>query len=209
MPWFTVCTSYSKSPEWKVRCGVGPASEEGSTVLRDSSNTACSGLDSHLRVVHAAVWSRTTAEGIPFRRGANARSQGGVNADGYQPVIGRGEIIDVSAITLDDFVAAGAPPPQLIKIDVEGGEYEVLRGGTKLFATERPLLIVEVHYQQAADQIAAWLNQYQYEAQWNIPKEKFPQCLFAWPSEQDGDAWMQDISLRRNEVNKFQRDGDH
>ncbi len=61
-----------------------------------------------------------------------SRSQGGVEADGNRPVLGSGKVINVPAITLDDFVAAGEPPPQLLKIDVEGGEYEVLLGANTL-----------------------------------------------------------------------------
>jgi hypothetical protein len=76
----------------------------------------------------------------------------------------------------------------LVKIDVEGGEYEILCGGTKLFAKQRPLVIAEVHHQQAAEQITAWLSEYQYCAQWNIPNESFPRHLFAWPKETDGGA---------------------
>jgi FkbM family methyltransferase len=163
-------------------------------VERLQRNSARNGLDAHLQVVHAAVWSRTIADGIPFRRGTTVKSHGGVEADGNGPVLARGEIINVPAITLDDFVAAGGPPPQLVKVDVEGGEYEVLRGGARLFATQRPLIIAEIHHEQAAEQITAWLNQYQYEAQWTIPVEKFPRRLFAWPAEQDGKAWMRDIS---------------
>jgi hypothetical protein len=78
----------------------------------------------------------------------------------------------------------------LVKIDVEGGEYEVLRGGTKLFAKQRPLVIAEIHHQQAAEQITNWLSEYQYCARWNIPKEQFPRHMFAWPKETDGEAWM-------------------
>lgn len=77
-----------------------------------------------------------------------------------------------------------------VLLGLEGGEYEVLRGATTLFATQRPLIIVEVHYQRAAELITTWLNQHRYEAQWNIPEEKFPRRLFAWPTEQDGEAWM-------------------
>jgi FkbM family methyltransferase len=166
-------------------------------VERLRGSIARNGLESNLEVVHAAVWSRTASDGISFRRGATARSQGGVSADGQSPVIATGEIIKGPAITLDDFVATAGPPPQLIKIDVEGGEYEVLRGGERLFESQRPLLIAEIHHQQAAEQITAWLSDHRYEGQWNIPKEKFPQCLFAWPAEQDGNNWMRNISLSR------------
>jgi FkbM family methyltransferase len=169
-------------------------------VERLQNNSVRNKLQSSLQVIHAAVWSRTVSAGISFRRGISARSQGGVNADGHQPVIGRGEIITVSAITLDDFIANGAPAPQLIKIDVEGGEFEVLRGGPRFFSTHQPLLIVEVHHQQAADQIAEWLTQYQYQAHWHIPKEKFPQSLFAWCERHDGEAWIRDTYPRQNRV---------
>ena len=153
-------------------------------------NSARNGFQARLRVVHAAVWSRTERNGIPFRRGTAAKSQGGVEADGNRPVLGNGEVISVPAITLDDFIAAGAPSPQLIKIDVEGGEYEVLRGGERLITVQRPFIIVEVHHQRAAELITAWLDQSQYCGSWEIPKEGFPRRLFAWPTEQDGEAWM-------------------
>jgi hypothetical protein len=106
------------------------------------------------------------------------------------------DVINVPVVSLDDFIGAGVPLPQLVKIDVEGGEYEVLRGGKKLFGRQRPLVIAEVHHQQAAEQIASWLSECQYYAQWNIPKEQFPRHLFAWPKETDGAAWMRD-SLSR------------
>ena len=143
------------------------------------------GLGKRLDVVHAAMWSYTAPHGIPFRRGGARRSQGGVEADGQRPIIGTGEVISVPAITLDDFIAAGGAQPQLVKIDVEGGEYEVLRGGATLFTKHRPLVIVEVHHAQAAEQINAWLSQHRYGAGCNIPRESFPRCLLAWPMEYD------------------------
>jgi FkbM family methyltransferase len=43
-----------------------------------------------------------------------------------------------------DALAVILASPTLIKIDVEGAELDVLRGGTKLFASEQPELIVEI-----------------------------------------------------------------
>jgi FkbM family methyltransferase len=155
--------------------------------LRD--NALRNQLQDRLQVVHAAVWSCTRSDGISFRRGSTVKSQGGVEATS-SPVLGSGEVIHVPAITLDDFIAAGGPLPHLIKIDVEGGEYEVLRGGARLFATHEPLIIAEVHHKQAAEQISVWLDRSQYCSQWNRPPEDFPRRLFAWPREYDGAAWM-------------------
>lgn len=165
-------------------------------IARLREHCARNRLESRLRVVHAAVWSRTASDGIGFRRGAPARSQGGVQADGKRPVLASGEVINVTAVRLDDIAGAEVPPPQLVKIDVEGGEYEVLCGGNELFSKQRPLIIAEVHHQQAAEQITTWLSEYQYSAQWNIPEEKFPRHLFAWPAETDGEAWRRDSSSR-------------
>ena len=126
--------------------------------LRESSSR--NHLDTQLEVVHAAVWSYTSSRGIRFRRGGIRRSQGGVEVNGQRPVAGTGEVMSVPAVTLDDFIATGGPVPQLVKIDVEGGEYEVLRGGANLFASQRPLIIAEVHHQEAAEQIGVWLGKY-------------------------------------------------
>ena len=62
---------------------------------------------------------------------------------------------------LDDLVEAAGdgvpdaadpvPPPDAIKVDVEGREAAVLRGAAGTLATHRPLLVVEVHEAGAAD----------------------------------------------------------
>jgi FkbM family methyltransferase len=161
----------------------------------DPENASRNGLEHRLQVVHAAVWSSTRSDGISFRRGQTVRSQGGVEANGNRPVVGGGEIIKVPTVTLDDFIAAGGPLPQLVKIDVEGGEYQVLRGGANLFASQKPLIIAEIHHQQAAEQISTWLDEYQHCSQWNTPAEGFPRYLFAWPTEYDGAAWMQNSAF--------------
>jgi FkbM family methyltransferase len=171
---------------------VGPTGKvvafDGDPVNIDrlQENCARNHLESSFRVVHAAVWSHSAAEpGISFRRARAGTSQGGVEAGGQRPVLADGEMIHVSAVTLDDFVGAGAPPPNLIKIDVEGGECEVLAGAANLFRTQRPLLIVEVHHRQADGHIRAWLEEFRYAAEWKIPKQDFPRCLIAWPAERD------------------------
>jgi len=136
-----------------------------------------------VEVVHSAVWSRSTNDGVPFRRGATRRSHGGVAADGYRPVCADGEIVTVPSTTLDTFIAAGGFPPEFVKIDVEGGEYEVLRGGENLFTRRRPRIIVEVHHADALEKIGNWIEQFRYAAEWRVPLQGFPRMLFAWPME--------------------------
>jgi len=154
-----------------------------------TENCSRNNLTGSIQVVSSAVWSYT-APALPFRRGGVQSMHGGVETDGQRPVLGSGEVMNVPSIALDDFIANGGPMPQMVKIDVEGGDYEVLRGGANLFAKQRPLIIVEIHHNQAAEQIGTWLIEHQYCGWWNIPSEDFPRGLFAWPEEYDGAAWM-------------------
>ena len=55
------------------------------------------------------------------------------------------------------------PSPQVIKIDVEGGELEVLPGAADTIRTSRPLMFIEVHGTTNAI-IASMLTQYDYDA---------------------------------------------
>ena len=55
------------------------------------------------------------------------------------------EEVEVPLVSLDDVVAAGAPPPDVVKVDVEGAEGDVLRGGRRLLAEHRPIVVCEMH----------------------------------------------------------------
>lgn len=147
------------------------------------SSCARNRFEQRMQVVHAAVWSHTTGEGVPFRRGERRRSHGGVAADGHEPALADGPTVKVPSTTLDAFVASNGLTPELVKIDVEGGEYEVLRGGDSLFTGVRPMIIIEVHHAQALEQVANWIERFRYTAEWSIPEQGFPRMAFAWPAE--------------------------
>ena len=148
-------------------------------------------LQETLRVVHAAVWSSSAGKTIPFRCGKTMRSQGGVESGEDRPILGTGDLIDVPVFSLDEFIASETRAPDLIKIDVEGGEIEVLRGGAKLFATKRPLIIAEIHTRQAREEIHLWLASNAYSASVMVLADPVPVRLFAWPKEQDPGPWAQ------------------
>lgn len=66
----------------------------------------------------------------------------------------RAEVI-VEGLSLDEFVfERGNPPPQAVKMDIEGGEVLALPGMRRLLAEVRPLMLMELHGPESAR--AAW-----------------------------------------------------
>jgi FkbM family methyltransferase len=92
---------------------------------------------------------------------------------GFIGSIGRLSSIDVSVEALDDVIAAGEPPPDLVKIDVEGAEYDVLLGAQETLARVSPLLLIEVHGEseerkvENAQRVIALVEAYGYSA-WHV-----------------------------------------
>jgi FkbM family methyltransferase len=137
-------------------------------------------LQSRVEVIATAAWSYTSSGGVRFRR-ASSKAHGGVLADGIAPVLADGEIQLVSAISLDDFLQKGHPCADVVKIDVEGGECEVLKGAEELFSRNRPALLCEVHHEKAAGWITEWLLRKGYTGEWRVPRELYPRLLLAQP----------------------------
>jgi FkbM family methyltransferase len=146
-----------------------------------SENRDRNGLAMSLEIVPFAVWSSSSTD-IPFRQGGAKKSHGGVEAGGFRSVLGNGGLIPVPATTLDDFIANGGPIPNLVKIDVEGGEFEVLRGSEQLFTRHQPLLVAEVHHDVAEHEIRSWLEKNKYSSCWIVPPEQYPCSVYAWPA---------------------------
>lgn len=56
------------------------------------------------------------------------------------------ETLDIEIVAIDDLVADGRlRPPQLVKIDVEGGEIDALMGMRKTIEQHRPPIVCELH----------------------------------------------------------------
>lgn len=86
--------------------------------------------------------------------------------------------IEVETITLDAFAREHALP-SLIKIDVEGSEEAVLEGSEEIFRSAKPLLVCEIHHEQASSNVTRWLLARGYVFQWLESSTKFPRHLFA------------------------------
>ena len=55
-------------------------------------------------------------------------------------------VVDCPLVMLDELVfSQQLPPPDFIKVDVEGGELGVLKGATKILATHQPTVIFEAN----------------------------------------------------------------
>jgi FkbM family methyltransferase len=64
----------------------------------------------------------------------------------FEPENTKGQQIVVALDTMDAMVGSGAlPPPDIIKIDVEGAEAMVLRGAIQTLSTARPIVLAEIH----------------------------------------------------------------
>jgi hypothetical protein len=58
--------------------------------------------------------------------------------------------IAVRMVSLDEMLAAGElRPPDYMKVDVEGAEYEALKGARKLLEEHKPILFLDTHQREA------------------------------------------------------------
>jgi FkbM family methyltransferase len=70
--------------------------------------------------------------------------------------------IPVMSLALDDFVEKMRVRPELVKMDIEGAEYDALRGFEDTVSQERPILILE--QQLDDDRCLDWLSEQNYTA---------------------------------------------
>ncbi len=114
-------------------------------------NMALNGMEDRLSLYAGAV----TASGGPVRflvhaSGGMGKAAGSAGRDDqYQSEI------TVPGISLDEFIhGQGNPPPQVVKMDIEGGEVLALPGMQRVLAEVRPLMLMELHGHESSR--AAW-----------------------------------------------------
>ena len=115
------------------------------------TNIRLNGMDSRLSLTSAAV---TRASGpvrfLVHASGGMGKVTGSAGRDdGYQSEI------TVPGLSLDEFIfKQGNPPPQVIKMDIEGGEVLALQGMRRVLSEARPLMLMELHGPESSR--AAW-----------------------------------------------------
>ncbi|MBN2388786.1 MAG: FkbM family methyltransferase [Anaerolineales bacterium] len=115
-------------------------------------NLELNGLAARVTVVAGAV----TGSAGPVRffvhtSGGMGKAEGSVGRqdEAYQSAI------EVPGLALDEFVyGQGNPAPQVIKMDIEGGEVLALPGSRRILTEARPLMLMELHGPESAR--SAW-----------------------------------------------------
>ncbi len=75
--------------------------------------------------------------------------------------------VTVDGISLDEFCfGQGSPPPQVVKMDIEGGEVLALPGMRRLLAEVRPLMLMELHGPESSRLTWETLTAAGYEVRW-------------------------------------------
>lgn len=71
--------------------------------------------------------------------------------------------LKVKLVSLDALLAAGKlQPPNVMKVDVEGAEYEALRGAQELLSAHHPILFLDTHNRKAHHFTIGFLNEFGY-----------------------------------------------
>jgi FkbM family methyltransferase len=112
---------------------------EPQAVLADAiSNSAKLNGMNNLRVVQAMVGDTTRQTDLYL---APASIHASAVADSGRPSVGT---VAAQMVTIDDLVeAATIPPPDMVKIDVEGSEHLVLEGARRTFRSHLPHIFLE------------------------------------------------------------------
>jgi FkbM family methyltransferase len=112
----------------------------------------------HVKVLELALGDKDGE--ASFSLGADA-NRGGLTDVHVEP--GSGGMIRVRTATIDKLVGeAEIPPPDVIKMDIEGAEIEALLGAKRTVLTHRPALLIEVHGRGA--KLRATLDHFGYVA---------------------------------------------
>jgi FkbM family methyltransferase len=114
----------------------------------------------NLSVIEAAVSDKDGTARF-LESGSSFTGRLAINDEGHSPDGGRS--FDCQSLTLDNFVAAGHPAPDLIKLDVEAAEALVITGAKNMINRYSPKMIIELHGPKPASEVWDTLSSLNYE----------------------------------------------
>lgn len=119
-------------------------------VERLKDNLALNPAGARVQVVSAAVVESTRP--VHFMVGPSG-GMGKAQGSAGREQTGSAEAIEVHGFSLDQFVLEEKhPTPQVVKMDIEGGEVLALPGMQRLLLQSPPLILLELHGREAAVQ---------------------------------------------------------
>jgi len=108
----------------------------------------------NIEIIDACVGQRAGAARLETRVGTG---KGHISPEGN---------VDVRMVVLDELVQSGSlPVPQFMKIDVEGGEMEVLEGARWIIETHRPRMVLATHSPELKQSCNQFLSTRGYDMQ--------------------------------------------
>lgn len=117
--------------------GVVCAFEASPRIIEMTLNNMVNGGCSNVQLYHRAIY-HTSHESVAIYAGPH------LNDSLYPTEVAKGDNFHtVETLALDDFVEATGLVPKLIKMDIEGAEFDALQGMKRLLANARPILILE------------------------------------------------------------------
>jgi len=129
-------------------------------------NLALNGMDSRVTVVaNAVTHTPGPVRFLVHASGGMGKAAGSAGReDQYQSEL------TVPGISLDEFVyGQGNPPPQVVKMDIEGGEVMALPGMRRVLTEARPLMLMELHGLESSRVAWETLTAAGYEIRWMRP----------------------------------------
>lgn len=110
-------------------------------------------LAPRIRVEEVAAWDSTGRAGFEGQAGSTV---------GHVVDSGQSGMATVRTTRLDEFVDASGLDCAFVKMDIEGGEVRALPGMTGLFASKRPVLLVEIHDEAGFDVLLSLAESHDY-----------------------------------------------
>jgi len=129
-------------------------------IERLTDNIELNSFQERVTVVKAAVQAssgKTDFYPGPSSAMGKVAGSAGRSSIEYQPSI------EVEGVAIDEFIyTSGNPIPEMVKIDIEGGEILALPGMSRLLHRNHPILLVELHGPEAAQTTWELLNKEDY-----------------------------------------------
>lgn len=150
---------------------LGSVSAHAQIVSFEPDVAALALLERNLKL-NPSISSRVRVVPLVVGRSAPAAGDSPGGQAGLDDLVGRGEI----------------PAPNLIKVDVDGGEMEVLSGAARTLQVHRPLVVLETHSRELEDACVAFLQSFHY----SVRIVKNARWRLLWPELRpiDHNRWL-------------------